>query len=111
MSCCWTVPQCQPVVDPERHTEAPTSASTEPASWIFSPFCAFTSGVAVQPELTPTQAMSLPGKVEAWKVPWAASLKPVVVAPGLPQCPAVAKPCWSSLVTENPMEQRARSSM
>ncbi len=58
---------------------------------------AFTSGVAVQSALTPTQAMSLPGKVDAWKVPWSVSSNPVVFAPGPPQWPAVAKPCWSSL--------------
>src|SRR5689334_16184227 len=29
---CWMVPQCQPVVEPERQTAAPTVASVEPAT-------------------------------------------------------------------------------
>lgn len=77
-------------------------------SWPPSPL---TAGVAVQSELTPTQDMSWPGKTDAWKVPWATWLYPVVVAPALPQWLTVAKPCWSPLVTPNPTEQRAVPSM
>src|SRR5689334_1829014 len=46
---------------------------------------------------------ALPGKVDARTVPWACWLKPVVVAPTAPQCPAVTKPPS----TEKPIEQRA----
>ncbi|GAA3290666.1 hypothetical protein GCM10020295_05640 [Streptomyces cinereospinus] len=101
------MPQCQPVVEPERHTDAPTSASTEPPTCAISPPSALTPAVAVQSPLTATHAMSLPGNVEAWKVPWSARLWPVVRSPWSPQWPAVAKPCRSPLVTEKPTEQRA----
>ena len=46
---------------------------------------------------------ALPGKTEARVVPWACWLKPVVVEPTWPQCPAVTKPPS----TEKPIEQRA----
>jgi hypothetical protein len=65
-----------------------------------------TYGVAVQLALAATHAMSLPGKTDAWKVPCATRLAPVVVLPARPQCPAVAKPCWVPRVTGKPIEQR-----
>ena len=107
LSCC-TVPQCQPVVDPERHTEEPTVACTEPATCALEPL---TYGVARQLAFVATQAMSLPGKIDAWNVPCAVWSKPVVVLPACPQCPAVAKPCWVPRVTGKPIEQRALLSM
>ncbi len=106
MLCCWIVPQCQPVVEPERHTEAPTGCRTEPVTCTFAPPLPFTYGVAVQLPFAATHAMSLPGKTEAWKEPWATRLKPVVLVPARPQCPAVAKPCTVPLVTGKPTEQR-----
>src|SRR5690606_1781444 len=111
VSCCSMVPQCHPVVEPERHTDAPTRACTEPVTSTTSPSCALTPGVAVHWSLVATQAMSLPGKVDASKVPCAVRSNPVVVSPGSPQCPAVTKPGCSTAVTENPTEQRAESSM
>ncbi len=74
MLCCWTVPQCQPVVEPERQIEAPTAAWVEPATRTFWPPCPLTYGVEVQLLLVATQAVSRPGKVDAWKLPWAAWL-------------------------------------
>ncbi len=68
MLCCCTVPQRHPVVDPERQIDAPTAACVEPATW--EPELT-TVAVAVQLALTATHAMSRPGKVEPWKVPWA----------------------------------------
>ncbi len=49
------VPQCQPVVEPERQTEAPTSASTEPDTVTSAPPSPLTCGVAVQSSLAATQ--------------------------------------------------------
>jgi hypothetical protein len=48
----------------------------------------------------------LPGKDEAWKVPCATWLEPLVVAPAVPQWPALAKPPWVPRRTEKPTEQR-----
>ncbi len=106
MLSCVTVPQCQPVVEPERHTDAPTAAAVDPVTWTFCPPAPLTYGVAVQLELVATHAMSRPGKTEPWKVPWATWLEPVVLEPARPQWPAVAKPCWVPLVTGKPIEQR-----
>ena len=105
------VPQCQPVVEPDRQIAAPTSASTEPATCTSLVPSPLTAGVAVHSLSTLTQDMSLPGKTEASTVPWSTSLKPVVLPPGFPQCPAPANPCCPPLVTENPTEQRAFSSL
>src|SRR6478752_7513876 len=100
------VPQCQPVVEPDRQTEAPSMATLEPATVTVPPLPFFTSGLGVQSAFTATQAKSLPGKVDPWKTPWAARLTPVVVAPALPQWPALTNPFWVPRVTENPIEQR-----
>ncbi|MFI1538170.1 hypothetical protein [Streptomyces anandii] len=55
--------------------------------------------------------MSLPGKADAWKVPCATWLEPVVVLPARPQWPAAAKPCWVPRATGKPIEHRVRPSM
>src|SRR4051812_3119648 len=101
-------PQCVPVVDPLRHTEAPTGASAEPATVMVPPLKSLTTGCGVQSPFTSTNEKSpLPGKVDCRNVPCACWLKPVVVLPGWPQCPALTKPPS----TEKPIEQRARLSM
>ncbi len=108
MLCCWIVPQCQPVVEPDRQTEAPTCCSTEPVT---APDALFTYGVAVQLLLVATQDMSLPGKTEAWKLPCAARLAPVVLDPARPQWPALTKPWVVPRVIGKPIEHRLLLSM
>ena len=49
------------------------------------PLPLFTTGRGVQPAFTATQAGSSPGKLDAWKTPWATRLKPVVTSPFFPQ--------------------------
>ncbi len=98
------VPQNVPVVEPERHTAAPTGASVLPATGSSLPLKSLTTGRGVQSPLTSTKPMSAsPGKTEAFTTPCASLLKPVVVVPGVPQWPAVTKPPS----TEKPIEQRA----
>src|SRR5690349_15046317 len=101
-------PQWVPVVEPLRHTDAPTGASCEPATGTVPPLKSLTTGCGVQLPLTATTPKSLsPGNDDAVNWPWACWLNPVVVPPTCPQCPAVTKP----VVTEKPIEQRARLSM
>ncbi|PSK64749.1 hypothetical protein B0E53_03319 [Micromonospora sp. MH33] len=98
----WITPQRVPVVEPERHTEAPTGASLEPFTGTVPPLKSFTTPCGVHWPLTSTTAQSSPGNEEAAKVPWATRFAPVVRSPGRPQCPAVTKPP----TTEKPTEQR-----
>jgi hypothetical protein len=58
-------------VEPERQIDAPTGCCTEPVTWMFCPLWPLTYGVEVQLLFAATQAVSRPGNVEAWKVPWA----------------------------------------
>src|ERR687894_161728 len=51
---CWIVPQRQPVVEPDRHTDEPTAASVEPATGTV-PGYRLTSGRGVLPAATLTQ--------------------------------------------------------
>src|SRR3954466_1734221 len=100
-------PQCVPVVEPLRQIAAPIGASSEPATGT-TPVDVATTGCGVQSPFTSTKPKSpVPGKTDAFTVPWAASLNPVVVLPGAPQCPAVMKPPS----TEKPTEQRNWLSM
>src|SRR4029450_9954708 len=101
-------PQCVPVVEPLRHTVAPTGASCDPATGASPPLKSLTTGRGVQSPLTSTTPKSpLPGNTESVTVPCATWLNPAVVAPTPPQCPAVTKPPS----TEKPMEQRNWLSM
>src|SRR4051812_21572272 len=100
------VPQCQPEAEPKRQTEEPSMALLRPLTDTVPPVPLLTSGRGVQSLLTATQEKSLPGKVEAWTVPWGRRLKPTVALPGSPQWPAVTKPLRVFLVTEKPTEQR-----
>ncbi|GAA0822698.1 hypothetical protein GCM10009525_11450 [Streptosporangium amethystogenes subsp. fukuiense] len=55
VSRCWMVPQCQPVVEPDRQTEAPSMAGLAPATGTVFPVPLFTVGVGVQLAFTETQ--------------------------------------------------------
>src|SRR3954469_14200448 len=101
-------PQCVPVVEPLRHTDAPTGASWAPATGTVPPLKSLTTGCGVKVPFTVTSAKSpQPGNCDAVNVPCACPVVLAVLLPGCPQCPAVTKPT----VTEKPTEQRARWSM
>src|ERR1700760_4389897 len=98
------VPQCAPVVEPNRHTAAPTGASVLPATGSRPPLKSSTNGCGVKVALVLTTPKSAsPGKTEAATSPDGCWLEPNVGSPGLPQCPAGTKPPRSA----KPTEQRA----
>lgn len=98
-----SVPQCQPVVVPERQTEDPVGASAEPRTRAFETVPG--PDDRLRPPAVPgaDPRVAVLGERGAWKVPITVPSQPDTVAPAEPQWPAVTDPPW----TEKPREQRA----
>src|SRR3954471_23375466 len=97
-------PHCSPVVEPDRHTAAPTATAREPVTGIDSA----TSLVGVQAAVLVTRIApkSSPGKSESATGPISTPFAPAQLPPSAVQCPAVSTNSALAVRALNPIEHR-----